>query len=655
MASKPKRVALIGLDSAVTHLIEKHIAEGYLPTLKALFERGVVCENCLPPYPTITPPNWATIATGALPGTHQITDFYVRVPGTTPHMKTAIEAFDSGLCQAEYIWDAADKAGKKCIVLNYPTSWPSNMKNGLMVGGAGITPGENRAGLHGLEAHYSLCGNQCITTGFYPGAIRGSFEPAVGWQNLEEPGQEPLEMAAPLSFPQAHEPLAPATWYVLARQSGPEGYDIITLSPTKDMKDSFFTVRVGEWSPKVTTAMRLADGSVREAFFKAKLMELSEDAEEFRLFVTALVDMSPWCSPAHLAGKLASPEGVPVPSVGLVEYSLGIIDADTYSECVELYTEWLTDAALSLFREMPDWDVFFMHSHPPDYTYHAFMTDMDPNLTADEAKRAKAWEVHRKMYESQDRMIARLVEAAGPETLFAIVSDHGAVPDGPTFDPHSVLVAKGLTVVEEIVGGGSAGFFDREVATRGYKSRPILSQSKALPHGVCYVYINVKGRDPEGIVDPADYEKVQQEIIDGLYTYVDPKSGKRPIALALAKRDARLLGLHGEKVGDVVYAYNPWFGPQHGDILPTGEWGVGTVRTVCVLAGPGIKQGARLQRTVGLQDLVPTICHVADLPMPKDVEGAVIFQALEDLDYNLHQAQELSEALAKLEAALASR
>ena len=57
MANVPKKVAVIGFDCAEPHLIKKHIAEGHLPNFKKLFEGGVLAENCLSPYPTITPPN----------------------------------------------------------------------------------------------------------------------------------------------------------------------------------------------------------------------------------------------------------------------------------------------------------------------------------------------------------------------------------------------------------------------------------------------------------------------------------------------------------------------------------------------------------------------------------------------------------------------
>ena len=67
---------------------------------------------------------------------------------------------------------------------------------------------------------------------------------------------------------------------------------------------------------------------------------------------------------------------------------------------------------------------------------------------------------------------------------------------------------------------------------------PDIKRSKAFPQRTIYIYVNLKGRDPGGIVEPADYEKVQQQIIDALYSYVDPATGKRPVALALTKKDA---------------------------------------------------------------------------------------------------------------------
>jgi hypothetical protein len=241
MANTPKKVAVIGLDCALPHLMEKHIAEGHLPTIKKLIEGGVIAENCLVPYPTITPPNWASIATGTWPGTHGITDFHYHQLGTTPYNVNTFQSFSSDRCEAEYLWDTADKAGKKSIVLNYPGSWPNHMKNGIVIGGSGLSVGEYRDGIMGMGPRVRFCNDQMITTGIYPRAIKGTFQPAKGWKNLPKDAGEPIEIEAKVNFRGAETKPPEATWYLLAWQSGNDGYDRLALSDSKDFSKVFCT------------------------------------------------------------------------------------------------------------------------------------------------------------------------------------------------------------------------------------------------------------------------------------------------------------------------------------------------------------------------------------------------------------------------------
>ncbi len=651
---RPKRVAVIGIDGGMTHLIEKHIADGNLPTFKRLIEGGALAEHCLGQYPTITPPNWTTLATGARVGTHQVTDFWLPVPGKTPENANTVQAFSSERCQAQFIWDALDAAGKRCVVLNYPGSWPSRMRNGVMVGGAGLAANEKRDGFPGLNSTFSLCANQCLTTGFYPGAIRARFEPAEDWQNVAEPGEEPLEMAAELNFPQAPDPAAPTTWYVLARQSGEAGYDMATLSPTRDLKDAFCTLKVNEWSPKITTEVVMADGSRRQVFFRCKLLELSPDAEDFRLFLTSLVDIAPWCWPPEAAAKVASAEGVPIPRAGLIEYSLGIFDLETFLECIEIYCQWLRDAAVGLLKDR-DWDLFYLHSHPADWLYHAVLMDLDPITNADEAKQDRAWQALLRMYAAQDRLAGAILDVAGEGTLVALVSDHGEVAEGLSADMYKVLGPDLVSLQEQEsrTGAGKQGELEKGLGM-GVQIDP--SRSKAFPQRSCYIQINLRGRDPEGIVAPEDFEKVRQQIIDALYAYRHPVTNQRMVALALTKHDARLLGLYGDKVGDVVYALNPSYGNTgHGNLLATAVRGLGAVKEVFVLHGPGVAPGVRLQRTVHNEDLVPTICYLLGWPMPQTVDGAVVFQAFAEPNFALREVEQLQGNLAKMETALSGK
>ena len=225
-------------------------------------------------------------------------------------------------------------------------------------------------------------------------------------------------------------------------------------------------------------------------------------------------------------------------------------------------------------------------------------------------------------------------------------------PDLPIADPYQALVPAGLAVLAEEQKPQEEGLNLAQKILSLSSAKIDFSQTKAVANREIYIYVNLKGRDPEGIVEPADYETVQQQIIDALLTYVDPATGKRPVALALSRRDARILGLHGERVGDVVYAVYPWFGAQHGQILPTAEHGVGKLKSLLVLQGPGLKKNYRLERTCWLPDLVPTLCYLMDWPLPETAEGAVIYQALKDPDMKSKEIVKLKESLARMEEAV---
>ena len=658
MANVPVKVAVIGLDCALPHLIEKHIADGHLPTFKKLIEGGVIADNCLVPYPTVTPPNWASIATGAWPGTHGITDFHVHKQGTTPTNANIVQAFNSERCKAEYLWDAADKAGKKCIVLNYPGSWPSNLKHGIMVGGSGLSVGENRDGIPGLSSSVKGCLDQMITTGIYPRAVRGAFKAAEGWKNLPAGETDPLEIEAALVMVGAQPDLIQPVWYLLARQSGKNGYDRVTLSPSKDFNQAFCTLSVGEWSSNIAAKLKLVDGSEREADFRCKLLELTDEADSLRFYISQIGFKSGWSNPPEIAARLETKEGYTLNAGGILGFVLEWYDIDTFIEINDFYTKWLANAASTLLSDN-EWDLFFMHAHSPDWSYHLILTEMDPGLTKDEAKKQAAWDAHLKIYQAQDKMLAHIMQACGKDTLFILVSDHGAVADGVIFDPFKPLTAAGLTVLEEkqvealTIPITTTTRFQGEIQTfRAIAQQPNVSKSKCFPQRELYIYINLKGRDPEGIVEPADYENVQQQIIDALLTYVDPKTGRRPVSLALSKRDARILGLYGDWVGDVIYALYPWVAGQHGNILPTAEWGIGSLKGLLTFTGPGVKKGYRLQRTCNIVDLVPTVCYLMDLPLPSTVEGAVLYQAFTNLNFKSDEIARLKAGLSRLETAL---
>jgi 3-oxoacyl-[acyl-carrier-protein] synthase II len=128
----------------------------------------------------------------------------------------------------------------------------------------------------------------------------------------------------------------------------------------------------------------------------------------------------------------------------------------------------------------------------------------------------------------------------------------------------------------------------------------------------------------------------------------DGEGATRAVMLALKREDAAMLELGGPRTGDIVYALDPAFGLEHGEFLPTAAWGIGDLRGLFIMAGPGVKQGVEIERVVRLVDVVPTVCHLAEWPVPAHCEGGILYQALEDPNAKNREIESLRRNVERL-------
>ena len=229
-------------------------------------------------------------------------------------------------------------------------------------------------------------------------------------------------------------------------------------------------------------------------------------------------------------------------------------------------------------------------------------------------------------YASVDRMIGRVMELADDDTVILVCADHGGTPN----QFRSVNITE---VLEE------TGFIVYKEGTREID----WSKTRAVDVGLVHIFINLKGREPDGIVDPADYEATQREIIAALHAYKDSETGRHPFTLALTHADAEMVNLTSNLVGDVVYALRPEFDGAHGKQLPSVSFGIGGQHSTFILSGAGVRQGVALQRQVRVIDVAPTLCHLLGLPTPRNVEGGVVYEALEDPNWHLNALEALTK------------
>ena len=161
-----------------------------------------------------------------------------------------------------------------------------------------------------------------------------------------------------------------------------------------------------------------------------------------------------------------------------------------------------------------------------------------------------------------------------------------------------------------------------------------------------YAWVNLKGRDPGGIVEPgAEYEHVRQEIIDVLLDARDPHTGHHVANLVCRREDASMVGIGGGHSGDVfIWAEEEppapgmtreQFEQRHPGIdIGSWEWprhnsGTHSPDPFIILNGPGFRRGYRKSEPVWLNAFAPTLCQAWGIPVPQHADGAVIWDALE--------------------------
>ncbi len=624
------KVVVIGLDAPITKSLLKLMEEKLLPNLDDLRKNGVWTNNCLVPHPTITPPNWTTIATGAYPGTHQITCFHIPEEGGYPGSpEICIQAFRSTDVKAETLWEAGERVGKRAIVINYPTTWPPKMKNGIQIGGFGLhitdwRMREDGKGLRGWQWFINLADHQCATTQDLPLTDKLSITLNRGWRSF--PDGEYLETQVEVGKYNTLYPVQPIKLFLLIN---PQKGEVLGFKGKED-ESPVFKVRRGEWSERAKLRFQTEKGE-REAYFKVKLLNLSDDGKEVKLYFTTFCSLQGATHPPEIAREIEEKidKGLPLRAMEDA-VTLGWVDYETYGEILDLENLWLAEVSHYLMKNK-EWDIYYMHAHAPDHTYHLIINNLDHS--PDSRLRERLERLEKNFYQSLDRMVGKIKEGAGEDAIIAVVSDHGACPTHPQFEGLSInriLAQSGLLTYREdgrIDWGQTLAFEDRSV----------------------YVWVNLKSRFPFGIVEDGDYEEVRQRIIDALFSYRDPGTGRCPFAFVLRKEEAIMLGLRGERVGDVVFGTYPEAPGEHGRHITSGEYSLGSMKGMLMISGPGIKKGAVLDRQVNIADLVPTICYITGLPVPRECEGAVIYQALEEENFPWEELRKLEEKYRRLE------
>ena len=269
-------------------------------------------------------------------------------------------------------------------------------------------------------------------------------------------------------------------------------------------------------------------------------------------------------------------------------------------------------------------------------------------------------------FQRVDEKLAEIVARADEDTVIIILSDHGMGPAHNFIVLNNWLLEVGLLQLKRDPFRllkrwlFDAGFTLRNVHRiadriglakhaeyKGLYSMDYLmklvflsfldvdwSRSKAYSFGrhLGSIYLNVKGREPEGIVEPGrEYEQVREEIMRLARGFVHPCTGEPLIGEILKKEDI-YHGPYLDRAPDLILRprdeRNIFFGlADFGSNITVDTVyrysGMHRDYGLLIMTGKGVKKGAAIEGA-GIEDLAPTILYAMECPVPQDMDGRVL-------------------------------
>ena len=670
------KVLVLGVDGLDPRLTKKYMDKGVMPNFEKFQKRGSAREDLvmLGAMPTITPPMWTTLATGAYCETHGVTDFW------NPHpekLDTLVYSFDSHNCKAEQLWNVTAEAGKKTLVYHWPgSSWPPssdsenlhvidgtqpsniNIAVGTAEWGQWIEASETIHEAHVAEKEADESGAGCVISdleteedldgsqngldmslkqktlvnmimseheGECAGAARPELyevkttlpiKPAKNWANAPEGAKE---FAIPVSNGMERRPVL-----IIPNEQGV--FDKIAIYKSK--KDAEPIVVLDTIDEVVSDIMDTVakNGEHIEVARQAILLDVSEDGSHVEMWfgnaMEAHNDMLFY--PKSLLDQIREKAGE-IRSVSMMIGNSAKCGHKIFAPLWEAYSEWQANAMNALIEEN-DYDVVFSHLHNVDIAGHTFweISKYRPHIEQYDETWMQA--VMERFYVDTDRYLGRFMHLLDEGWDIIITSDHGLLcadedePAVPIGDPFGI----NIKVMEEL------GYTVMKKDEDGNDLREIdWSKTTAVAQRGIYIYLNLKGRNPEGIVDPADQYELERKIIDDLYNY--RWNGKRIVSLAVRRKEAAHFGLNSDRCGDIIYFNEEGFNRIHGDSISTYQGYADTsVSPIFMAAGPNIKEDYVTDRVIREVDVAPTVAVLTGVRMPAQCEGAPVYQIIED-------------------------
>ena len=628
-----RKMIILGVDGLDPDLLTKFMAEGKMPNFARLAEEGSF-RHLTTSIPPQSPVAWSNVITGMNAGGHGIFDFIHRDPKTFQlyfstskvegpkrsfHLGSWVIPLGSGsaeqLRHGKAFWEILDEQNVPNYVYRMPANFPPITAKGKTLSGMG-TP--DLRGTYGTFTFYTDDPTAAV------GAIEGGEIVQVEVKN----NRVATNLIGPDNTFRRNSP--PST--------EPFTVDVDPLEPVARiaLQDQQLVLKEGEWSGWVPVEFQLVPliGNVRGIF----RFYLKQTHPRFQLYVSPInIDPEspalPISTPKSYSSDLAKQIGE-FHTQGIAEdtkaLTAGVLDD---KEFLEQSHTVLAEHRRAFDVEFPKFHdgLFFFYFSSLDLNAHMMWRLTDPQSPAyDAALAAQYGTALEEFYEQIDQVLGEVMPKVDENTTLLVLSDHGFAPYRHSFNLNTWLL--------------NNGYITRKAGFSGDSSEPFAdvdwSRTRAYGLGLNGLYLNIRGREREGIVESgAQADALLEEIRQKLLEVRDPKASSKEDSQVITRIDfasEAYQGPYARSGPDALVGYNRGYragwktilGAFPAEVLEdnTNAWSGDHCMDFTKVPGVLLSNRKIAAETPALTDIAPTILAEFGIAKTKDMMGQSVFQ-----------------------------
>jgi predicted AlkP superfamily phosphohydrolase/phosphomutase len=540
------QVVVLGFDGADPDLLAKWIKEGNLPNLARLAERGT-----FRPLGTTNPPEspvaWASFATGLNPGGTGIFDFLRRDPqtylpelalvsrekakflfGLIPIKPPRVTNERSGVPFYKAVADAGYKTTAIRVPLEFP---PTPLPGGKLWAGLGLPD------LRGTWGTFFYFGTELTQwdvgdTEFGGKLVRLEMNGNDASAGVEGPVDPTANSYRRISVP-IHFQVTPQSNAVTIQLAGRAE-----------------TVAEGHWSEWWHVKFPITPFLSAHATCRFYVLQVSPD---LRIYMSPLnLDPEspalPISSPTSYTAELVKKHG-PIKTVGWWH--------DTWALNEEKIDEGLfLEDAFRTMQTQAEITLDELRNDPPsllvsvflatDHVSHMFFRLIDPEHPRYDAELAEKYGgAILESYVHMDRIVGDVLKAMKPDGTLIIVSDHGFHSFRKGFNTNTWLVQNGYMALKHPGAEEKSYNLENLFGQGSFFPNVDWSRTKAYALGLGQIYLNLRGRERLGILNPGpETDRLLEEIRQKLEAVEDPDTHQAVVQKVYLGREI----FHGQRM-----------------------------------------------------------------------------------------------------------